>query len=180
MSNVRFIGCLHFGHAWMAKHRGWHDLFYHDEKIVDTWNQTVNKKDLTFILGDVTMENNIHYYQLDRLNGRKVVVLGNHDKKEHVKDLLKHVETVAGMVDYKGFCLTHAPIHPNEIHFYRGNIHAHIHENLLHEVNIANRYADADTVVLPTLNKYYNVDAHRIGYRPRTIEELLNEQTRNV
>jgi calcineurin-like phosphoesterase family protein len=177
MSQVRFIGCLHFGHAWMANHRGWGDLFYHDEKIVDTWNQTVGKRDLTYILGDVTMENNIHYHQLDRLNGRKVVVLGNHDLKEHVRDLLKYVETVAGMIDYKGYCLTHCPIHPNEISFYEGNIHAHIHENKLHEVLIKDRYGDkGNKTEFPTLYKYYNVDAHLINYKPRTLEEIVSLQ----
>lgn len=180
MSQVRFIGCLHLGHRWMAAHRGFQDSFYHDEKVIDTWNQTVHKKDLTYILGDITMETDEHYYQLDRLNGRKIVVLGNHDMKEHVRTLLKYVETVAGMVDYKGFCLTHAPIHPNEVNFYRGNIHAHIHGNELHEVHMSSRYKDSNSIILPTLHKYYNVDAHKIDYRPKTIQELLDEQARNI
>lgn len=157
----------------MAQHRGFNDEFYHDEHLIDQWNRAVHKKDLTFILGDVTMETPKHYYQLDRLNGRKIVVLGNHDMPQHTRELLKYVETVAGMIDYKGFCLTHAPIHPNEISFYRGNIHAHIHENDLDELYVESRYGDDGEVGLPTVDKYYNVDAKRIDFRPKTIEELL-------
>jgi calcineurin-like phosphoesterase family protein len=177
MSNVRFIGCLHLGHKWMAIHRGFEDVHKHDENLIDSWNSVVHKRDLTYILGDVTMETDEHYYQLDRLNGRKIVVLGNHDMPKHTKKLLDYVESVAGMVDYKGFILTHCPIHPNEISFCRGNIHAHIHENKLHEVEILDRYGDSpDDIKNTTLYKYYNVDAHLIGYKPKTIEELLQNK----
>lgn len=175
MCNVRFIGCLHLGHKWMAQHRGFQDEFYHTEKIVDTWNSIVNKKDLTFILGDVTMETDKWYYELDRLQGRKIVVLGNHDMPIHIRQLLKHVENVAGMIDYKGFCLTHSPIHPLEINRYRGNIHAHIHEEPLYEILGPTKYRDPGSEMMPTLHKYYNVDAKMIEFKPKTIEELINK-----
>ena len=174
---VWFIGCLHIGHKWMAQHRGFTDEFYHDEKLIDTWNSVVRKKDLVWILGDVTMETAKHYHQLDRLKGRKKVVLGNHDLPEHTRELLKYVETAAGVVDYKGFVLSHVPIHPNEMGFCRGNIHAHIHENKLHEVVIQERYDDPGYKHKPTLCKYLNVDAHLLNYRPMSLDEVLNHFT---
>src|SRR5688572_22609782 len=164
--SVYFIGCLHFGHKWMAQHRGFQDEFYHDEHIIDKWNSVINKKDLVWILGDITMETTEHYYRLDMLNGRKKVVLGNHDMPEHTRELLKYVETVAGCVDYKGYVLSHCPIHPNEISFCRGNIHAHIHENELDELYVEGRYGDDGEVGLPTVNKYHNVDAKRLNFKP--------------
>ena len=174
MSSVRFIGCLHFGHKWMAKYRGFQDEFYHDEHIIEEWNKVVDKKDLTYILGDITMETSYHYYQLDRLKGRKIVVLGNHDRHQDVKELLKYVDSVAGMVDYKGFVLTHAPIHPNEIGFSRGNIHAHIHHiNKLEEIIVNHKYQDQDSIKKATLDKYYNVDAHLINYKPVSLDDIL-------
>lgn len=172
MSNVRFIGCLHLGHKWMAQHRGFQDEFYHDEHLIDTWNSIVNKKDLTYILGDITMEKSEHYYKLDRLNGRKIVIMGNHDLHNHTRELLNYVESVAGMIDYKGFCLTHAPIHPAEISFYRGNIHAHIHENKLSEVEYLSRYGDPGEIIEKTLHKYINVDAKLINFQPKSLKEL--------
>ena len=175
MCQVRFIGCLHLGHKAIAQHRDFTDEYHHDEHLVDYWNRTVSKRDLTYILGDITMESDQYYYQLDRLNGRKIVVLGNHDRHQDVKELLKYVDSVAGMIDYKGFCLTHAPIHPSEIGMYRGNIHAHIHhENKLMQVFAANKYNDEDSVMKYTLDKYYNVDAKIIDFKPKTIEELLS------
>ena len=44
MSQVRFISDLHFGHKFMASHRKFHDEFYHDEHIIDSWNKVVHKR----------------------------------------------------------------------------------------------------------------------------------------
>jgi calcineurin-like phosphoesterase family protein len=174
MGNVRFIGCLHLGHKNMAiKRRGFQCEVEHDEYLIKQWNSVVHKKDLVYILGDVTMENSKSYYQLDRLNGRKIVVLGNHDLAKHVKELLNYVESVAGMVEYKGNVLTHCPIHPNEVHFFRYNIHAHIHHvSKLEECIVNNKYLDEDSKPTPSLHKYKCVDAHLIDYKPKTLIEL--------
>jgi calcineurin-like phosphoesterase family protein len=182
MSNVRFIGCLHFGHKALATWRGFQDEFYHDEYLISQWNKVVHKKDLTYILGDLTMETSKHYYQLDRLNGRKIVVLGNHDRHQDIKDLLKYVDSVAGAVDYKGCLLTHVPIHPDEIHFYYKNLHAHIHHrNKLTEYESWTRYQDSESVRKSTEGKYWCCDAHLLDYKPRTLEQLkeMYEGTRD-
>lgn len=174
MSNVRFIGCLHLGHKWMAQFRGFQDEYYHDENLITQWNEITHKKDLTFILGDITMENSAYYPLLNRLNGRKIAVMGNHDPHKYTKELLKYVESVAGMIDYKGFCLTHAPIHPCEMGRYRGNIHAHIHHNnKLVDCIVPSLYQDKESVLINTLDKYYCVDAKLINFKPKTIEELI-------
>lgn len=178
MCTVRFIGCLHLGHEAIAKYRGFYDSFLHDEHLRLEWNKVVGKRDLTYILGDITMENHKHYHQLDYLNGRKVVVLGNHDRHQDVRQLLMHVESVAGAIDYKGFILTHVPIHVSEIGQYRGNIHAHIHhENKLADFDVNRIYEDKENnPIISTKGKYFNVDAKLIDFKPKTIEELLNGQ----
>lgn len=172
MSNVRFIGCLHFGHEKIAKMRGFKDSFDHDRHLISMWNKTVSKRDLTFILGDVTMEDPDYYCYLNQMNGRKIVVMGNHDLHRDVRQLLKHVESVAGMIKYKGFFLTHAPIHPNDLGRCKGNIHAHIHENKLIEVMAESHWKDSDSEIVPTLHKYYNVDAKMIDFIPKSLIDL--------
>lgn len=174
MSVVRFIGCLHLGHKNLAQWRGFQDEYYHDEHLIKQWNSVVSKRDTTYILGDVTMETDKWYYQLDRLNGRKIVVLGNHDRYQNIPELLKYVDGVAGAVDYKGCMLTHVPIHPNEVHFYRLNIHAHIHHNnKLEEVFCKDSYEDEGSKKSETKFKYANVDALLMDFKPRTLNELL-------
>lgn len=61
---IRFISDPHFGHKNMATHRGFHDELCMNEYIIDQWNKTVNKRDTTWILGDITMEKN-EYWQSD-------------------------------------------------------------------------------------------------------------------
>jgi len=161
MSNVRFIADLHLGHKWMAKHRGFKDTVEHDEHIIKQWNKISHKKDLTYILGDITMEDNFPYYQLDRLKGRKIVIGGNHDLKKHSAELLKYVESIIGVLDYKGYCFSHIPIHQRELwdnnykNRYRGNVHGHVHDNSIDDPH------------------YYNVSAEMVDYTPRKIEELV-------
>jgi len=169
-ATVRFISDLHFGHKSMAQHfRKFQDEYYHDEHIIDQWNRIVRSpKDLTYILGDITMEKSFSYYQLDRLMGRKIVVLGNHDRHQDIPELMKYVESVAGMVNYKGFILTHCPVHESVLHErYRGNIHGHIHGKfVLKDPLLADYLGEID-------NRYMNVSAEVIDYKPKTMEDLL-------
>lgn len=173
MSKVRFIGCLHLGHEKMANYRGFYDSFSHDDYLYHSWNSVVQKRDIVYVLGDITMEKRQHYEQLKYLNGTKYLVMGNHDKGQHNDEQLKYFDKILGCVDYKGYLLTHAPIHPNEVVFYKANIHAHIHhENKLEEVIVNSSYNDESSKPVKTLHKYYNVDAHLLNYKPHTIEEL--------
>lgn len=174
MGNARFIGCLHLGHPWMAEHRGFKSVDHYHETLIHNWNSTVSKKDLVYILGDVTMEKPEFYPILDKLNGRKKVVLGNHDMGKDIPELLKHVETVSGMIHYKGFWLTHAPIHPQELTFVLGNIHAHIHEEKVEPSTVVVDYWNKQGIITSESNKgYYNVDALAVNYKPITLAELV-------
>lgn len=174
---TRFIGCLHLGHLNLAKYRGFQDEHYYHERLIQNWNSVVKSKDIVYILGDVTFEKKEPYHLLNLLNGIKHVVLGNHDKKNHVRDLLNYVDTVSGMIDYKDYALTHCPIHPSELYFYKGNIHAHIHHiNKLHDCVVPDEYGKYSKELHSTNNKYFNVDAYLVDYKPITIEELENNE----
>jgi len=99
MSIVRYYSDPHFGHKNMAIRRGFKDEFEMDDHIVNEWNKVVNKKDVTWILGDITMEKSFPYYNLDRLNGIKKVILGNHDEPQHVPELLTYVNKYNGITN---------------------------------------------------------------------------------
>ena len=155
MSRVFAISDLHLSHKNMAIRRGFIDEIEHDEHIIKMWNSVINKRDTVYVLGDITMERTHPYELLKRLNGVINVVLGNHDYKNHSKELLNYVNTVAGMVDYKGFILTHCPIHPSQLeHRYIKNIHGHVHSNSLDD------------------NRYINVCCEVVDYKPVLISQL--------
>jgi calcineurin-like phosphoesterase family protein len=164
MSVVRFIADLHLSHANMATRRGFSSIEEHDEHIIAKWNSVVNKRDITYILGDITMEKSAPYHLLDRLNGLKHVIMGNHDRRQDVKKLLEHVESVAGMVSYKGIILTHCPIHPMELDYrYPKNIHGHIHDKQVMKMLDGWEIED---------DRYICVSCERVDFTPKTLEEL--------
>jgi calcineurin-like phosphoesterase family protein len=164
MARVFFIADLHLGHTNMALHRGFSSVEEHDEYVIAKYNSVVHKRDVTYILGDVTMEKSSPYPLLDRLNGVKHVVLGNHDRRQDVKKLLEHVESVAGMIQYKGIMLTHAPIHPMELEYrFNKNIHGHIHDKVVMKMLDGWEVID---------ERYFCVSCEQVDYTPKTLKEL--------
>lgn len=160
MSQVRFISDYHFGHENMAKWRGFDNAFEMDEHIIKMHNLVVGKRDLTYILGDITMEKSKWYFYLDQMAGRKKVILGNHDRLQDVPELLKYVDGVAGMVNYnKNTFLTHCPVHPNEFEYRMWyNIHGHVHGKTLDDP------------------RYINVSCEAVNYTPKTMKELFDDR----
>lgn len=151
----------HFHHENMAKRRGFSCAEEQDELIVKNWNNTVSKRDCVYLLGDITMEKK-QYQILSRLQGVINVVLGNHDERQHVREMLKYVNSVSGMIDYKDkVILTHCPIHPSQLEFrYSHNIHGHVHGiSILKDHTIANYLNEPDP-------RYINVCAEVINYTP--------------
>jgi calcineurin-like phosphoesterase family protein len=164
MSIVRFIADLHLSHQNMATRRGFSTIEGHDEHIITKWNSVVNKRDVTYILGDVTMEKSAPYHLLDRLNGIKHIVLGNHDRRQDTKKLFDYAESVAGMIQYKGIMLTHAPIHPMELEYrFNKNIHGHIHDKVVMKM--------LDGWEIPD-ERYFCVSCERVDYLPKSLEDL--------
>jgi len=170
MSVVRFISDHHFGHKFCAAMRGFNDVYEMNEHIVKCHNEVVHKKDLTYFLGDVTMENTKWLFYLDQMKGRKKLIMGNHDKAKDVPELLKYFDSVAAIVRYKGIFLTHCPIHPQELEYrVDKNIHGHLHEyNVTKEIISNKRNTKSGTKD----NRYINVSCEQIDYKPKTLEEL--------
>jgi calcineurin-like phosphoesterase family protein len=147
----------HFHHKNMAIKRGFSCEEEMNELIVKNWNNIVSKKDAVYLLGDITMEKK-NYEIVSRLQGVINVVLGNHDERQHVRELLKYVNSVSGMIDYKNkVILTHCPVHPSQLEFrYSHNIHGHVHENSLDD------------------KRYINVCAEVVDYKPKLITDLFD------
>jgi calcineurin-like phosphoesterase family protein len=77
-----FTSDSHFGHFSIMKNckRPFKSVEEMDEIIINNWNSVVGSGDLVYHLGDVAYRNSrslTHY--IERLNGRKVLIPGNHD-----------------------------------------------------------------------------------------------------
>ena len=123
--NIWFCSDLHFGHRHIEKFRK-HVSSEEDNrtKIKDDWNTHVTKRDIVYVLGDACFTRET-LEDFKELPGKKYLIRGNHDVLD-TSTYLKVFESVYGLYKYKGFWLSHAPIHPNEL---RGkiNLHGHVH-----------------------------------------------------
>lgn len=166
---VGFISDLHFGHKAIAKIRGFNDIDEYNEEVIKRWNSVCGKKTVIYLLGDISMEKKEYYPLLERLNGRKILIGGNHELKKDFEELTKYVEVVMGCIEYKGYILTHIPIHPQEVIRFKGNIHGHTHEKLV----LKRRYYPTSITVEEIIDeKYYNVCWDRLEGIPQTLEEV--------
>lgn len=100
-----------------------------DEAMVERWNSKVKPEDTIYHLGDVVI-NRKSLAVVKRLNGRKILIRGNHDLFSD-KDYYE-----AGFVSLRGvhvvpgkYVFTHIPVHPAEIRRFRVNVHGHLHGN---------------------------------------------------
>lgn len=79
---THFTADPHLGHASIMKHcqRPWSTTEAMDKQLIENWNGLVDKKDTVYILGDFAWGNHKHY--INALNGKKILILGNHDKMD--------------------------------------------------------------------------------------------------
>ena len=59
-------------------------LSVHDKMLIDIWNSTVKSDDMVYFLGDFTLTRNkeVIEHLCKALNGRKILIMGNHDTRK--------------------------------------------------------------------------------------------------
>ena len=116
MSQIYFTSDLHFCHdrGFIYEPRGFNNIEEMNNIIIENWNNIVTNKDKIFILGDLMLNDNEKGLKLlNKLNGHKFVILGNHDTPARAKlyDGLTTVLGFADRIDYNGyhFYISHYP-----------------------------------------------------------------------
>lgn len=115
-SNIFFTSDTHFSHANIMKYcnRPWSNVEDMNETLINNWNKVVNKDSIIFHLGDFAWGNNWMPI-LNQLNGRKILILGNHDLKNKDSNALKNgFEYVCQQlyinVEHRKVILNHCPL----------------------------------------------------------------------
>lgn len=130
---IYFISDLHFGHQTIrnVERFEFETIEEHDKKLVEIINSVVKDTDTLYILGDI---GNIEPVRL--INGRKILIKGNHDKMSRNKYLGYFAEVYDYPVYFnRRVLLSHEP-HPVEDHIL--NIHGHLHGSVLDSKNHLN------------------------------------------
>jgi len=129
---------LHFGHKNIMKFcpttRGHYtDTDEMREDMIRIWNDNVGPDDLTYILGDVAFLPAADAVKImRRLNGRKILIEGNHDRKllndpvfrRCFEEIHKYL-----WINYEGtqVIMFHYPIHFEWDQAHRGSVHCYGH-----------------------------------------------------
>jgi calcineurin-like phosphoesterase family protein len=154
-----FIGDLHNNDENIItyEHRPFKDTREMRDVIIRNWNEIVKDDDIVYLLGDIgDIEILVH------LNGKIIIVVGNHDNIEDIRNRYPHIEVCAHPIMVENLWLSHKPIGymPPEIPYL--NIHAHLHR---FSYGLTNRLWNKG-------NRYFCVSVEQINYTPISIDEI--------
>jgi calcineurin-like phosphoesterase family protein len=166
MAKIWVISDTHFGHENIIKYcnRPFASAKEMDEALIDNWNSTITDPAAhVYHLGDVAMRK-AGLHNVQKLNGHKRLIPGNHDPFDVEDYLACGFEKVMGMrvTDEKGFgmagiIMTHIPIHRASLGRFKANVHGHIHNNQGLDFGWP----------------YINVSVEVIGYKPIELDEII-------
>lgn len=171
--SVYFTSDPHLGHKNIAKFRKFVTSPEENTQIfIEDWNNRISKNDIVYMLGDVAFTEEA-LTDLSQLRGRKILIKGNHDDLVSTKLQATVFEEIHGILKYKGFWLTHCPIHPNEMRGKKANIHGHVHNksimksSLFGRKSLDSRYFNACVDILwPSYNSMFvSLDQLRSLYK---------------
>ena len=91
----------HFAHRGIIHHakRPFSCIEEHDQALIDNWNAIVPRNSLVRIIGDFAWKNHASYLQ--QLNGKKILVVGSHDRMpKEVLSLFKEVHVGGNILNF--------------------------------------------------------------------------------
>ena len=159
---VMFTSDLHLGHNAITKYRPiFSSAVEHDRYVLDEMKK-LGKRDVLFILGDFIFESENTSCYLKEISEMPVnikLILGNHDYNRLCHLKAAGIEILLPLVNYKGFWLSHCPIHPHEMRERKGNIHGHLHNETLNDPLYFNVNLDVNNykfISLDQIREHYN------------------------
>ena len=171
--NIFLISDNHFNHWNINKYcnRGFNSLAEMNTTMIKKWNNIVRQKDIVIIVGDLVFtkgDSNEIKNIIKVLNGRKILVKGNHDRKSNLFYLTNGIDFICEKFEWnfnnKKILFIHNPhlIDPIEFVKYKYIIHGHQHN------------------AVPFIQKKQkcicvNVSTEHINYTPLNLITLLNK-----
>lgn len=192
MQNIWFTSDTHFSHKNILKHcvgrlksfginesdSDASKVILNDKAIIERWNKKVNKYDIVYIIGDFSFASTEHTKKiLNQLNGRKFLILGNHDKSsESLRGYFEQITQIKEITfrqknfdfldeDFSVVCCHYPMVTWNRKHYGSVNVHGHCHGNiddfneasadLRVDVGIDSKLANYDLVCLEKLYWYF-------------------------
>ena len=165
-----FTSDQHFGHFNIIRlsRRPFASLDEMNEAMIAKWNAKVMADDTIYVLGDLFFRAAAVEPILKRLNGRKHLVLGNHDhswtERVRLGDYFESVQTIKEIdIDGKPTTLCHYPMlsYPQARRGYM--IYGHIHNNT----------GDDYWPLIMRRSRMFNAGVDVNNFEPVSFEELV-------
>lgn len=185
MANLFFCSDHHFGHANICKFtnkdgskvRPFNSVEEMNETLVENHNKVVRPNDKVYMLGDVVISKKF-FPILERLNGKKSLIRGNHDIFK-IGEYLKYFKEVHGVhAKLDRIIMSHIPLHPASVGRFGINIHGHTHSKIVthtgtgHQISMESEIGHG----LFEDSRYFSVCMERINYTPISLEEIKKER----
>lgn len=155
------ISDLHFFHTNIIKYcdRPFKDIEEMNKVLIDNWNSIVEKDDLIVVVGDFVFgsTDNLEYIT-NSLNGRILLVRGNHDRHSVTKYARFGIEVRNNVLfGHKGvrYLIKHRPVHNHDSFDYEILVHGHTHS--------IHKYSDVGI----------NTSVEALDYKPILFSELV-------
>lgn len=165
MSKTWLVSDTHFGHRGMtiftrddgSPVRPWDCEKQMSLDMIEYWNDTVSHEDKVYHLGDFVINRKWLYVQ-NLLNGRKILIKGNHD--------IFKLTDYAAFDDIRAYhvldnvLLSHIPVHPSQKGRFIANVHGHTHYR-----RVLDEQGNPDPFYIP-------VSVEHTDYRPINWEDV--------
>jgi len=145
-----------------------------NETMIERHNAKVKEHDTVYFLGDVVI-NRKHLHLVSRLNGRKILIRGNHDifgDDDYYSVGFEQIHGVRVFVDK--FILSHIPLHPDCVtERFRVNVHGHLHANqvMINETLISSSHTQPGSYLQPD-PRYLCVCVEQTDFTPLHFDEV--------
>jgi calcineurin-like phosphoesterase family protein len=179
MPSVFLVSDTHFGHKGVChftrndgvtKLRPFDTPEEMDEFMVEAWNARVRPNDKVYHLGDVVI-NRKALPILNRLNGDKVLIRGNHDIFKD-EDYTPYFRSLRGYHVMNGMILSHIPIHSESLGRFGVNIHGHLHANrVMRPVRTLEEFTAHGCETID--ERYHSVCVEQTDFAPILFEDVI-------
>lgn len=182
MRDLWFISDTHFDHDNILKFTrddgslvrpGFENVTHMNETMIENWNKVVKPGDHVYHLGDFCMgSKTIVGRIIPRLNGRKRLVVGNHDQIKELCPFFEKVSMWRIFKEFNFFCM-HVPQSKDIFRKTAYQVHGHIHANLM---TIGGHSRDKKSgLLLPWRPDpaYINVCVEHTNYTPIHLDQIL-------
>ena len=180
MSKQLYIGDWHYRHKNILHldNRPFTSIEAMDEAMIANWNGAVQPEDTVYVLGDMFWCSELAAVSILReLNGRKVLVKGNHDTTKRAEFRAQFAQ-IADYLEVKdgdrNVVLCHYPIVCFKNHYYGWyHLYAHVHTSFEASIMEHDRWLLEELYGKKT--QMFNVGVMQpwMGYTPRTLDEII-------